>query len=198
MAPGTRSFDFEMEVAAVIGRQGRDLSVEEAVGHIAGYAILIDWSARDLQFREMQGSLGPAKGKDTATTLGPWLVTPDELEPHVSGPSFALDMEVELNGEPFGRDRLDHMGWSFAQMVSYASRGTRLVPGDVLGSGTCGTGCLAEQWGRQHPKVPRVLVPGDVLTFRVQELGEITQRVVEGAPVTDLGSFWAHFDPPPV
>ncbi len=186
--PGTRSFDFELEVAAVVGKEGANLSAAEAPDHIIGYTILIDWSARDLQFREMQGGLGPAKGKDTATTLGPYLVTADELAPFASGPSFSLGMEVELNGKPFGGDRLDNMAWSFAQMVAYAARGTRVVPGDVLGSGTCGNGCLAEQWGRQGPDVPKEgLRVGDVVTFRVEQLGEITQRIVDGPLPTDIG-----------
>lgn len=188
MPPGTRSFDFELEVAAVIGEAGANLSVEEAADHIIGYTILIDWSARDIQFREMLGNLGPAKGKDTATTLGPYLVTADELAPFASGPSFALGMEVELNGKPFGSDRLDNMAWSFAQMVAYAARGTRVVPGDVLGSGTCGNGCLAERWGRQGPGLPTEgLKAGDVATFRVEQLGEITQRIVAGPPLKDIG-----------
>jgi 2-keto-4-pentenoate hydratase/2-oxohepta-3-ene-1,7-dioic acid hydratase in catechol pathway len=188
MPPGSRSFDFELEVAAVVGRPGANLSVAEAADHIVGYMILIDWSARDLQFREMRGDLGPAKGKDTATTLGPYLVTADELAPFASGPSFSLGMEVERNGTPFGGDRLDNMAWSFAQMVAYAARGTRVVPGDVLGSGTCGNGCLAEKWGRQGPGLPKEgLRVGDVMTFRVEGLGEITQRVVDGPPLLDIG-----------
>ncbi|WP_018636343.1 fumarylacetoacetate hydrolase family protein [Parafrankia elaeagni] len=186
--PGSRSFDFELEVAAVIGRPGANLSVEQAGEHIIGYTILVDWSARDLQFREMQGDLGPAKGKDTATTLGPYLVTADELAPFASGPSFSLAMEIEVNGKPFGADRLDNMGWSFAQMVAYAARGTRVVTGDVLGCGTCGNGCLAEKWGRQDAALPKEgLRVGDVLTFRVEHLGEITQRIVEGPPLLDIG-----------
>jgi 2-keto-4-pentenoate hydratase/2-oxohepta-3-ene-1,7-dioic acid hydratase in catechol pathway len=188
MPPGTHSFDFELEVAAVVGREGSNLTVEEAAEHIAGYMILNDWSARDIQFREMLGKLGPAKGKDTAITLGPAFVTTDELAPFASGPSFALGMEVELNGSPFGADRLDHMGWSFAQLVAYASRGTRVMPGDVLGSGTCGNGCIAEVWGRRGNDAQRALQPGDVVTMRVEELGEISNRVVEGPALVDLGA----------
>jgi 2-keto-4-pentenoate hydratase/2-oxohepta-3-ene-1,7-dioic acid hydratase in catechol pathway len=187
MPPGTRSFDFELEVAAVVGREGANLTVDEAADHIVGYTILNDWSARDLQFWEMQGKLGPAKGKDTAITLGPALVTADELAPFASGPSFDLGMQVDLNGEPFGADRLDNMGWSFAQLVAYASRGTRVMPGDVLGSGTCGSGCIAEKWGREGNDAQRALRPGDVVTMRVEHLGEISNRVVEAPPLHDLG-----------
>lgn len=185
--PGSAMFDFELEVAAVVGREGSNLTVEEAQEHIAGYTIMNDWSARDVQLVEMAGHLGPAKGKDTASTLGPWLVTPDELAPHVSGPSFALTMEVLVNGEHFGADRLDTMAWSFAQMVAHASRGTRVVPGDVLGSGTCRNGCIAELRGRHGADSHRMLEVGDTVTLRVEGLGEQTSRVVEGVPVHDLG-----------
>ena len=186
MPPGTKMLDFELEVAAIIGPGGASLAVDRALDHIVGYAILNDWSARDLQSFEMSGNLGPAKGKDTATTLGPCLVTADELAPFASGPSFALEMEVELNGKTFGIDRLDNMAWSFAQMAAYASRGTSLVAGDVLGSGTCGNGCIAEKWGREGHTHPPLAV-GDVVTLRVEHLGEVTNRIVEGEPALDIG-----------
>jgi 2-keto-4-pentenoate hydratase/2-oxohepta-3-ene-1,7-dioic acid hydratase in catechol pathway len=189
LPPGSRSFDFELEVGAFIGREGANLTVEEAADYIVGYTILNDWSARDLQFFEMQGTLGPAKGKDTATTIGPAFVTADELAPFASGPSFDLGMEVDINGERFGADRLDNMAWSFGQMVAYASRGTRLMPGDLFGTGTCGNGCITEYWGRHgggdsYPS----LQAGDVVTMRVDQLGEITNRVVDAQPVHDIGT----------
>jgi 2-keto-4-pentenoate hydratase/2-oxohepta-3-ene-1,7-dioic acid hydratase in catechol pathway len=186
MPPGTLMLDFECEVAAVIGSGGSDLTIENAQAAIVGYTILNDWSARDIQTREMQGSLGPSKGKDTATSMGPWLVTADELAPYASGPSFSLNMEVELNGVAFGSDRLDSMGWSFAQMVAYASRGTRLVPGDIVGSGTCANGCIVEKWGREG-RTQAPLAVGDVVTLRIEKLGELTNRIVEGAAVVDIG-----------
>ena len=95
----------------------------------------------------MQVGLGPAKGKDTATTLGPVLLSAYEREPHRHGTSFALDMRAEINGKLLGGDRLDNMAFSFGDMIAYASRGTEVRPGDVLGSGTCGGGCIAEMWG---------------------------------------------------
>jgi 2-keto-4-pentenoate hydratase/2-oxohepta-3-ene-1,7-dioic acid hydratase in catechol pathway len=193
MPPGARMFDFESEVAAVIGRDGADLDVEEAADYIVGYTIMNDWSARDLQSREMTGNLGPAKGKDTATSLGPYLVTADELAPFAHGPSFALAMEVELNGQVFGSDRLDHMGWSFAQMVAYASRGTTVTAGDVLGSGTCGAGCIAEKWGREGHTFPALAV-GDVVTLRVEQLGELTNEIVAGPPLREIGAMWSAQD----
>jgi 2-keto-4-pentenoate hydratase/2-oxohepta-3-ene-1,7-dioic acid hydratase in catechol pathway len=186
MPPGCVDLDFELEVAAVVGRPGRDLTPEEAQQTIVGYTIMNDWSSRDLQSREMSVGLGPAKGKDAATTLGPVLVTADELEPFRHGTSFTLDMSVSINGLPFGTDRLDHMAWSFAEMVAYSSRGTWVRPGDVLGSGTCGNGCLAERWGREgrvHPPIG----PGDVVTMTVDQIGTIENRVVAArlpAPAT--------------
>ncbi|MFD0575529.1 fumarylacetoacetate hydrolase family protein [Dactylosporangium darangshiense] len=155
--PGCRRFDFELEVAVVVGRDGASLTPEQAREHIFGYTIFNDWSARDLQFREMKVNLGPAKGKDSATTLGPWLVTADELEPFRDADGFlALDLRVLVNGAEVGRDLLSNMGWPFEELVAYASRGTRVVAGDVLGSGTCGNGgCLAELWGRHGAQARR-------------------------------------------
>jgi 2-keto-4-pentenoate hydratase/2-oxohepta-3-ene-1,7-dioic acid hydratase in catechol pathway len=145
MPPGCQVFDFELEVAAVVGRAGRDLTPEQAPEHIIGYTIFNDWSARDLQAREMRVNLGPAKGKDSATTLGPWLVTADELDGHRDQDGFLdLTMTVARNGAEIGQDTLANMAWTFEEMLAYASRGTWVRPGDVLGSGTCGSGCLAE------------------------------------------------------
>jgi 2-keto-4-pentenoate hydratase/2-oxohepta-3-ene-1,7-dioic acid hydratase in catechol pathway len=177
--PGSGRFDFELEVAAVIGRAGRDLTPEAAREHVAAYTIFNDWSARDIQFREMQVRLGPCKGKDSANTLGPWLVTADELEPYRREDGrLDLDLRVWRNGEPFGDDTLANMGWSFEEMVAYASRGTWVRPGDVLGSGTCGSGCIAELFGRGQD-VPWLAV-GDEITISVQGIGRISNRIVEG------------------
>lgn len=177
--PGSTMFDLELEVAVVIGTTGRDIAVEDAWGHIAGYTILIDWSARDLQMREMGVRLGPSKGKDSATTLGPSLVTPDELEPFRSGNTFDLHMSARVNDLEIGSDTLASMGFSFAEMISHASRGTEVRPGDVLGSGTCGGGCLAELWGRRGLGAHPPLAPGDTVTVAVEQLGVVSQRVVE-------------------
>ncbi|QYN33509.1 fumarylacetoacetate hydrolase family protein [Pseudonocardia sp. DSM 110487] len=180
--PGSRLFDFEMEVAVVVGRDGASLSPEQARGHIFGYTVFNDWSARDLQRREMKVGLGPAKGKDSATTLGPWLVTADEVEPYRDPDGFlALDLRVSVNGVEVGHDLLSNMGWTFDELISYASRGTVVRAGDVLGSGTCGNGgCLAELWGTRGEDAPPSLRPGDVVEMTVEGIGTIRNRVVAG------------------
>jgi 2-keto-4-pentenoate hydratase/2-oxohepta-3-ene-1,7-dioic acid hydratase in catechol pathway len=134
----------------------------------------------------MRVGLGPAKGKDFASTLGPWLVTADEFEPYRDAEGFLrLRMSVEVNGVEVGRDLLSNMGWPFEELVAYASRGTVVRPGDVLGSGTCGNGgCLAELWGRSGTQLPPPLCPGDIVTMTVEGIGRISNRVVVGrAPV---------------
>jgi len=153
--PGCVAFDFELEVAAVIGRAGRDLTPEQARDHILGYTIFNDWSARDLQKAEMRVGLGPAKGKDTSTTLGPWLVTADELEPYRDADGFlTLDMRVSVNGAEVGQDLLSNMAWPFEELISYASRATWVRAGDVLGSGTCGNGALSPSCGADAARSP--------------------------------------------
>jgi 2-keto-4-pentenoate hydratase/2-oxohepta-3-ene-1,7-dioic acid hydratase in catechol pathway len=180
--PGCARFDFELEVAAVIGRGGRDIGVADAQAHIAGYALMNDWSARDLQFAEMRVPLGPVKGKDSVTTLGPLLVTPDELEPYRDGNAFALRMRAEVNGAVVGEDRWSNMAFSYAQMIAYASRGTEVRTGDILGSGTCGGGCLAELWGRQGFGAHPPLAPGDTVTISVEQVGSQTCTVLASSP----------------
>ena len=143
--PGCERFDFELEIAAVVGRRVRDLSLQDARGAIAGYAVLNDWSARDLQAFDRRQGMGWSKSKDSATTLGPWVVTADELEPARNADGrLDLAMRVWRNGELLGTDSVANLSWSLEQMLVYASRGTWLEPGDVIGSGTCGYGCLAE------------------------------------------------------
>ncbi|NYJ08450.1 fumarylacetoacetate hydrolase family protein [Petropleomorpha daqingensis] len=180
--PGSQRFDFELEVAVVVGKDGASLSPEDARDHVFGYTVLNDWSARDLQAREMRVNLGPAKGKDSATTLGPWLVTADELEPYRDDDGFLqLDMRVSVNGVEIGQDLLSNMGWPFEELISYASRGTWVRAGDVLGSGTCGNGgCLGELWGTRGEAAPPPLQPGDVVEMTVEGIGTVRNRVVEG------------------
>ncbi|MEU0112247.1 fumarylacetoacetate hydrolase family protein [Streptomyces bobili] len=186
--PGSAVLDFELEVGAVIGREGRDLTPERARDHIVGYTVFNDWSARDLQSAEMKVGLGPCKGKDTATTLGPYLVTADELEPHRDADGFLrLALRAEVNGETVGEDLLSNMSWTFEEMTAYASRGTRVMPGDVLGSGTCGNGgCLAELWGLRGERNPPPLKPGDTVRLTVEGLGTLTTTVAPGTEPVPL------------
>ncbi|MER7174346.1 fumarylacetoacetate hydrolase family protein [Streptomyces mesophilus] len=188
MPPGSAVLDYELEVAAVIGREGSDLTPEQARDHIVGYTVFNDWSARDLQSAEMTVGLGPCKGKDTATTLGPYLVTADELEPHRDAEGFLrLALTASVNGQVIGKDLLSNMSWTFEEMTAYASRGTRIVPGDILGSGTCGNGgCLAELWGVRGEQTPPPLKPGDTVTLTVEGLGALTNPVVPGADLVPL------------
>lgn len=180
VAPGSSAWDYELEVAAVIGKGGSNLDPGEAEAHIAGFLILCDWSARDLQGTEMRMLLGPVKGKDTATTFGPVMVTPDELEPYRSGKGYALTMRAWVNGKQYSSGTWSTIYWSFPQMLAYASRGTTLRVGDVIGSGTVGTGCILEL-SRVHglDDYPW-LVPGDVVRLEVDQLGSTTSRIVEG------------------
>lgn len=178
--PGCVDLDFELEVAAVIGRPGFNLRPGDAGAHIAGYTIFNDWSARDLQLAEMRLGLGICKGKDFANTLGPWIVTADELERHRQGNRLDLDMRASVNGREIGDDTLANMAWSFEELVSYASRGTWVRPGDVLGSGTCGSGCLLEMWGRNGRDAYPPLRPGDTVSLTVEGIGTLTNSVVAG------------------
>lgn len=140
--------DFELECAVVIGKVGTNISAEEADSYIAGYMIMNDWSARVLQMEEMKLNLGPAKGKDFATSLGPWLVTPDELEQYKIetpfGNKYDLKMSARHNGKQVSEGNLKDMNWTFAEIIERASYGVTLYPGDVIGSGTVGTGCYLE------------------------------------------------------
>jgi 2-keto-4-pentenoate hydratase/2-oxohepta-3-ene-1,7-dioic acid hydratase in catechol pathway len=179
--PGCVDLDFELEVAAVIGTAGRDLPVAEAGAHIAAFTIFNDWSARDIGRREGRLGLGLSKCKDGASTVGPWLVTADELEPYRTGDRYDLELIASINGVPLGRDTLANMSWSFDELVAYASRGALVCAGDLLASGTCRWGCLAELWGRRGRQDPPPLKPGDEVTLHVQGIGTVTNRVVAGA-----------------
>jgi 2-keto-4-pentenoate hydratase/2-oxohepta-3-ene-1,7-dioic acid hydratase in catechol pathway len=179
--PGCARLDFELEVAAVIGRDGRDVAPGDAERHIAGYTVFNDWSARDLQIAEMRLGLGTCKGKDFANTLGPWIVTADELDAYRDGDRLDLTLRAEVNGVAVGTDSLANMAWSFPELVSYASRGTWVRAGDVLGSGTCGYGCLLELWGREGPDAHRPLEPGDTVALHVEGIGTLRNTVIAGA-----------------
>ncbi len=180
-APGSAWQDFELEIGAVIGSSGKDLTVEEAERAIVGYLIFNDWSARDLQQLEGQLGIGQAKGKDSGVTLGPYLVTPGELEPfRHPGQQGKLSLQASalVNDKVIGSGSTAQMDWSFGEIISYASRGVTLIPGDVFGSGTVPTCTLVEHLSMAAlESFPGWLRDGDVVTLRVEGLGETRQTV---------------------
>lgn len=175
---GSKELDIELEIACVIGREGKDIPVEEAADYIAGYTIMNDWSARDFQRKDMKLNLGPGKGKDFATSLGPWLVTPDELASRRSGSGagerYDMTMLARVNGKEISRGNFNEIFYSFPQMIAWASRNARLRVGDVLGSGTVGTGCLLELGIEVHPWFQR----GDVIELEIEGIGVLRNRIV--------------------
>ena len=173
---GSEELDYELEVAALIDTPVRDLDASRGEEAIGGYTILNDWSARDLQREETTVRLGPAKGKDFASSIGPWIVTPDELADARSGTGYDLTMTATVNGQELSRGTWSSAQFSFGQMVERASADVRLRPGEILGSGTVGTGCLLEI---REETLGRYLQPGDTVTLSVERLGSITTPIVE-------------------
>jgi fumarylacetoacetate (FAA) hydrolase len=173
---GSQELDYELEVAALIDTPVHDLSTDHGEEAIGGYTILNDWSARDLQREETTVRLGPAKGKDFASSIGPWLVTPDELADARKGKGYDLAMSASVNGEELSRGTWSAAQFSFGEMVERASADVRLRPGDLLGSGTVGTGCLLEI---KDERFGRWLQPGDSVTLAVERLGTLTSHVIE-------------------
>ena len=177
---GSKELDIELEIACVIGREGKDIPVEEAANYIAGYTIMNDWRARDFQRRDMTLNLGPGKGKDFATSLGPWLVTPDELAPYRVGAGanpalerYNMTMLARVNGQEISRGNFSDIYYSFPQMIAWASQNARLRVGDVLGSGTVGTGCLLELGTEVHPWFQI----GDEIELEVEGIGVLRNRI---------------------
>ncbi len=173
---GSDELDYELEVAALIDTPVRDLSPERAEEAIGGYTIFNDWSARDLQRDETAVRLGPAKGKDFASSFGPWLVTPDELEDARSGRGFDLAMTASVNGVETSRGRWSDAVHGLADITARASSDARLRAGDLIGSGTVGTGCLLEV---RDDTLGRYLQPGDEVTLDVERLGTLVTPVIE-------------------
>ncbi len=181
--------DFELEAAIVISKHGKNIRVAEADKHIAGLMIMNDMSARTLQMEEMLLNLGPAKGKDFSTVIGPWLVTLDELEPFITAPkpnhqglSWNLNMTCKVNGIQVSAGNLGDMEWTFAEIIERASYGVDLYPGDVIGSGTVGTGCFLELNGTGKLNDPNFkeqwLQAGDIVEMEIDKLGILTNSIV--------------------
>lgn len=181
--------DFELEAAIVISKHGRNIRAEEADEYIGGLMIMNDISARRLQMEEMLLNLGPAKGKDFSTVIGPWLVTLDELEEYIvpckenhSGKSWNLSMKCFVNGKQVSDGNLADMDWTFAEIIERASYGVDLYPGDVIGSGTVGTGCFLELNGTGKLNDPNYveqwLQPGDVVDMEIGQLGKLSNTIV--------------------
>ena len=178
--PRSAELDYELEVACVLGRGGANLRLDDADATVAGFMVMNDWSARDVQRREMALSLGPAKGKDFATSLGPTLVTTAEFAPGGLREVPSAVMTATVNGVEWSRADLDGLWWSFAEMLVYASEAAPVGRGDVLGSGTCGTGCILElSLVHGADKYP-YLQPGDEVELEVAGLGVLANRVVAG------------------
>jgi fumarylacetoacetate (FAA) hydrolase len=173
----TQAMDYELEVACIIGKAGINIAPEKALEHIFGFTIFNDWSARDIQRKEMKVGLGPAKGKDFASSLGPYIVTPDELSDRSTGRPgvYDLKMKARVNGKEYSSGNWKDLHYSFGEMIARASHDVYLLPGEVLGSGTVGTGCLLELTQAQGPW----LQPGDTVELEVEKLGVLRNVVSE-------------------
>ena len=186
-----KKLDFELEGAIVIGKRGKNIPVEEADSYIAGYMIMNDLSARVLQMEEMKLNLGPAKGKDFATAIGPWLVTKDELAQYRIetdfGEKYNLRMTAKHNGKLISEGNLKDMDWTFAEIIERASYGVELLPGDVIGSGTVGTGCYLELNGthaleakeKGEEFTPVWLNEGDTIELEITGLGVLSNKMLK-------------------
>lgn len=185
-----RKLDFELEVAIVICKPGKNIKAENADEYIGGFMIMNDFSARQLQMEEMKLNLGPAKGKDFATAIGPWLVTPDELEEfkiapkeNHTGNAYNLKMKCSVNDVQVSNGNLGDMEWTFAEIIERCSYGVQLYPGDLIGSGTVGTGCFLELNGTGKLNDPnyeeRWLKEGDEIELEVEGLGKLKNKIVK-------------------
>jgi len=177
----TEKLDFELECAAVIGKQGRDIVASEADDYITGFMIMNDFSARGLQMQEMKLNLGPAKGKDFGSSFGPWLVTKDELEHYKisssDGDRYDLKMKAFVNGIQTSEDTLANMTWTFAKIIERVSYGVDIFAGDIIGSGTCGTGCFLELNGSKITD-NQWLNPGDTVSLEIEALGTLSNKLM--------------------
>lgn len=173
--PNCNWLDYELEIAVVIGKEGINISKEEADQYIFGYTILNDWSARDLQMKEMAIGLGPAKGKDFATSIGPCIVTAEALESYKDKKGFNLAMKAYVNDKLLSEGNFNSIYYSFGEMIERASAGVTLYPGDIIGSGTVGTGCILEQSEENR----EWLKSGDKVTLSIEHIGELTNYIAQ-------------------
>lgn len=173
----TNSLDYELEVACVIGQPGINIPVEKAEEHIFGYTIFNDWSARDVQRLEMRVGLSQGKGKDFANSIGPWVVTADDLLKNATERAgvFDLEMVASVNGEVMSRGNWKDMYYSFPELIARASEDVWLLPGDIIGSGTVGSGCLLELTKGEGPW----LKPGDVVELEIEGLGKLNNTIMQ-------------------
>ncbi len=177
--------DYELELAILIGKGGKNILSKNAEKHIAGFFILNDLSARKLQMEEMKLNLGPAKGKDFANVIGPYLITTDELESKSIetkfGKKYDLKMSAYLNGELLSQGNAKDMHWTFGEIIERASYGVDLLPGDIIGSGTVGTGCLLELNGSRKnvDDKKQWLKAGDEIELQIEGLGKITNKIIQ-------------------
>ncbi|RVW07806.1 fumarylacetoacetate hydrolase family protein [Prescottella agglutinans] len=181
--PATTALDYELEVAAVVGRAGSDLTPDQAKDHIAGYLVLCDWSARDFQREEIPLTMGPSKSKDFATSLSGFLVTPDELVGSEIAEGYDLSMTADVNGRRYSEGNLRDLHWSFPEMIAAASRNTIVSPGDIIGSGTVGTGCILELSGLYGPEAFPYLSPGDRVRLEVAGIGVIEAGIHDASGI---------------
>ena len=169
--------DYELEIGCVIGRAGSNVSEAKAMSYIAGFCIFNDWSARDLQFDEMTFGLGPAKGKDSASSLGPWVVTTDELAPYIRDGRLDVKCRVKVNGEDWLRDGDGFASYySWGEIIERAAKDSRIAPGDIIGSGTVGGGSVRESI-RKGYETSRWLEPGDLVELEVDHIGALRNRL---------------------
>ena len=173
---GTTELDFELEFAVIIGNGGSNINSSEANKVIAGYTILNDWSSRNLQKEEMPMSLGPAKGKDFASSFGPYMVTPDEIESAWKDDGkLHLQMTCHVNGKKVSDGNTNDLYHSFGDMIERASMNTKLIPGEYIGSGTVGTGCILEL---RPENAGGWLKKGDIVTLEIERLGILENKIV--------------------
>lgn len=176
--PKGKRFDYEVETAAIIGPAAHNISPAQAGDHIIGYTIFCDWSMRDVQMEEMAMNLGTVKGKDGANTLGPFLVTADELDNRKSNKGFDIELTASVNGRKLSTGNWSTIDWRIEDMVSYAARGTTLRTGDVIATGTVPMGCLYEHFLNAPESFDAWLTVGDTVTIVADGLGVIEQQIV--------------------